>query len=137
LFIHLKTSSSSVSDIADELLAILPHLSEVQTALAEAADHVNVEDFTLSYLDAIVVAALECADDSVDKPYNPRLRIQERLVMSKSESTTSSSGLRFSSYQQSDDILLSRDGDRSVARGGGAMSPASAGPGGRLTGYIN
>ena len=63
---------------------------------------VDLNDFTLSYLDEVVVGELS---RSGAEPYDPNLRVRDRMqAMSKSDSN--SSGLRFSSYQQSDDILL-------------------------------
>ena len=96
-------SSPSVADLATELLCIVPNLSEVKETLSNAA--VDIDDFTLSYLDGVVVGELSAPDGG--EPYDPKLRVRDRMhVMSKSDSN--SSGLRFSSYQQSDDILLSQ-----------------------------
>ena len=93
-------SSASVADLATELLCIIPNLSEVKKTLSSA--DVDLGDFTLSYLDGVVVE--ELSKPSAE-PYDPQLRLRDRMrVMSKSDSN--SSGLRFSSYQQSDDILL-------------------------------
>ena len=93
-------SASSVADLATELLCIIQNLSEVKKTLSSAV--VDLDDFTLSYLDDIVVNELS---KSNAEPYDPQLRVRDRMhVMSKSDSN--SSGLRFSSYQQSDDILL-------------------------------
>ena len=93
-------SSPSVADVATELLCIIQNLSEVKNTLSNA--NVDHSDFTLSYLDGVVVEALS---QSKAEPYDPHLRVRDRMqVMSKSDSN--SSGLRFSSYQQSDDILL-------------------------------
>lgn len=93
-------SSSSVADLATELLCLIPNLSEVKKTLSSAV--VDLDDFTLSYLDGVVVEELSKLNA---EPYDPQLRVRDRMqVMSKSDSN--SSGLRFSSYQQSDDILL-------------------------------
>ena len=93
-------SSSFAADQATELLCIIQNLSEVKKTLSNAV--IDVNDFTLSYLDEVVVGELS---RSGAQPYDPSLRVRDRMqTMSKSDSN--SSGLRFSSYQQSDDILL-------------------------------
>ena len=93
-------SSSFAADQATELLCIIQNLSEVKKTLSSAV--IDVNDFTLSYLDEVVVGELS---RSGAEPYDPNLRARDRMqAMSKSDSN--SSGLRFSSYQQSDDILL-------------------------------
>ena len=98
-------SSPSVADLATELLCIVPNLSEVKETLSNAAAAVDPDDFTLSYLDGVVVGELSTLGG---EPYDPKLRLRDRIHVMMSKSDSNTSGLRFSSYQQSDDILLSQ-----------------------------
>ena len=99
-FVRKCTSNSTtVSELAWELQRLLENLEQVKAAME--GDKVTFkEDETLSFLDGVVVDSLR---EGKSKPYRPRSKVKERMMMARSSSSSANNSLRLTSYQQMDE----------------------------------
>ncbi len=102
-----KSSCGAVRDLAEEILALLPHRSVLAAATAAREEDQVDDDCTLSYLDHVVVRGIKSG-----KP-NP-FSVVDLAVGPSAAARRPKEGaeeLKFSSYQQMDDESLSKISD--------------------------